>query len=243
MVRGHELGLLLEDLRGNIASPSCQPRTKSMTTTLPWLGNCATPGLRCRRGGASRSPPVEGSEREAGDIARAQATPNSHRRQSSSPGDRVARSLTASGEEPVEPGWEDWLKWRAQGARALALAVRNDHHASIDSFQAAYATFPVGAEATTGEMLRLVSGLVGAGTPPADLLAVLSSDTGKAADLRPLLVAIHKRAGNPVRAPREVEEVAADVGQRFDDAVERMRGITEKDLLLIRAIESLEGTQ
>ena len=56
--------------------------------------------------------------------------------------DRVARSLTASGEEPVEPGWEDWLKWRAQGARALALAVRNDHHASIDSFQAALRHIP-----------------------------------------------------------------------------------------------------
>ena len=79
-----------------------------MTTTLPWLGNCATPGLRCRRGGASRSPAVEGSEREAGDLARGQAAPDSHRRQSSSPGDggRV-RSASVTSSVDVRIGHAD----------------------------------------------------------------------------------------------------------------------------------------
>ena len=137
----------------------------------------------------------------------------------------VIRSLASAG-DPTEVPWADWLRWRAQGARALALAVQRNHRASMDSLQAAYTAFIPDNETTMREMLDLASGLIAAGTPPADLLDVLSSDTGRAADLRPLLVALHKRAGNPVRAPREVEEVAADVGQRFDDAVERMRGIT-----------------
>ena len=132
--------------------------------------------------------------------------------------DSVAQSFTASGEEPVELSWKDWLKWRAQGARALALAVQNDHRASIDSFRAAYARFAVDADATTREMVRLVSGLVAAGASPRDLLAVLSSDTGKAARLRPLVVALHELAGDPVRAPREIKEVAADILERFREA-------------------------
>ena len=105
------------------------------------------------------------------------------------------------------------------------MAVQKNHRASLDSFRAAYAVFFASDEVTMREMLDLVAGLVARGAPPQDLLAVLSSDTGKAAGLRPLIVALHKRAGDSVRAPREVEEVAADIGKRFDDALENIRAV------------------
>ena len=139
--------------------------------------------------------------------------------------ERVARSWPSDEEDPWAGSRVEWLKWRAEGARSLALAVQKNHRASLDSFQAAFAVFFASDEVTMREMLDLVAGLVARGAPPQDLLAVLSSDTGKSAGLRPLIVALHKRAGDSVRAPREVEEVAADIGQRFDDALENIRAV------------------
>ena len=133
----------------------------------------------------------------------------------------VARSLANDGEGPVEAPWAEWVRWRAQGARALAFAVQKDYQASQDSLQAAYNDFIAADEVTTQEAVRLVSGLVGAGSPPEDLLAVLTTDTTKAASLRPLIVALHMYAGKPVRAPREIEEVAADILERFRKAALR----------------------
>ena len=139
--------------------------------------------------------------------------------------EKAAHSWPRDEEDSSAGPWVEWLKWRAEGARSLALAVQKNHRASLDSFRAAYAVFFASDEVTMGEMLDLVAGLVARGAPPQDLLAVLSSDTGKSAGLRPLIVALHKRAGDRIRAPREVEEVAADIGQRFDDVVENIRAV------------------
>ena len=138
----------------------------------------------------------------------------------------VADSWPADGEGSSAGPWTEWLKWRAEGARSLALAVRKEYRASRDSFRAAYAVFPADDEVTTREMLDLVVGLIARGVPPADPLAVLSGDAGKSAALRPLIVALHHHAGDRIRAPREVEEVAADIGRRFAEATKRTRGVT-----------------
>lgn len=136
--------------------------------------------------------------------------------------DALAHSWASSGDEPAAAAI-DWLQWRADGARALARAVQGDHRASLDSFRAAYRSFDADDEVTTSEMLRLVSGLVAAAVPPRDLLAVLATDIGKSASLSPLIVALRGHAGDRVRAPREVEEVAADIRERFREAAVRMR--------------------
>ena len=113
---------------------------------------------------------------------------------------------------------------RARGDKALALAAQKDHRASSASFRAAYAAFvadpDADVEVTTCETVRLVSLLVAAGAPPRDLLTVLDSDPVNSARLHPLVVALQRRAGDRVRAPAEVEAVAADVGRRFDEAEE-----------------------
>ena len=137
--------------------------------------------------------------------------------------ERAAHSWPRDEEDPSAGSWVEWLKWRAEGARSLALAAQQNHRASLDSFEAAYAVFLPNYKTTTQEMLDLVVRLVSRGVPLQSLLAVLSSDTGKSASLRPLIIALHQRADDRTRAPREVEEVAADIGDRFHKAEERMR--------------------
>ena len=134
----------------------------------------------------------------------------------------VARFWTSDSEEFLGVPWVAWLKWRTAGASALALAVRTEHRASIRQFQAAYAAFPPNLEGTMNEMVRLVPALVGAGISPLDLLAVFASDTARSAGFRPLVVALEEHAGNQIRAPREVREVAADIRNRFIESAERM---------------------
>jgi len=137
--------------------------------------------------------------------------------------EETAQSWPGNDEDPLADRWIDWLTWRAEGARSLALAVQENHRAALDSFRAGYAVFIADDEVTMRQMLDLVSSLVARGVPPHDLLAVLARDPTRAASLRPLIVALHQKAGDRVRAPREVEEVAADVRERFHKAKERMR--------------------
>ena len=59
--------------------------------------------------------------------------------------------------------------------------------------------------------------LISTGAPERDLLEVLSADTEKAAALAPLVVALRQRAGEAVRAPPEVLEVAADIRKRIEE--------------------------
>ncbi len=135
----------------------------------------------------------------------------------------VARSWPSAEEDPWAGSRVEWLKWRAEGARSLALAVQKKHRAALDSFQAAYAVFSADDEVTMREMLDLVASLVARNAALHDLLAVLSADTAKSASLRPLIVALHQRVGDRVRVPREIEEVAADILGRFCEAEGRMR--------------------
>ena len=137
--------------------------------------------------------------------------------------DRRAKLLSDPQDgQPPEALWAAWLQWRVMGARALALAVMNDHLASMDAFRAAYAAFPPNYETPVREMLRLVPALVAAGASPQDLLGILTGDIAKVASLQPLVVALHERGGKPVPAPREVREIAIDIHRRFDKARKRL---------------------
>ena len=139
--------------------------------------------------------------------------------------ERVARSWPSAEEDPWAGSRVEWLKWRVEGARSLAQAVQEDHRAALGSFQAAYAVYLPDDEVTMREMLDLVAGLVARGAAPRDLLAILSADTAKSTGLHPLIVALHQRAGDRVRAPREIEEVAVDIRGWFREAEERIRAV------------------
>ena len=109
------------------------------------------------------------------------------------------------------------FRWRTAWARIKALLSLGRQGAAVDAFRAAYALFIPENEEMMGEMLGSVPETIAAGFPEHDLVAVLAEDREKAAALAPLLVALRQRAGESVRAPAEVLEVAEDIRRRIDE--------------------------
>ena len=108
-------------------------------------------------------------------------------------------------------------RWQMAWVRIRALLSLGRRQAAVDAFRAAYAVFVPGNEEMLGEMLGSVPGIIAAGFPERDLVAVLEEDPEKAGALAPLLVALRQRAGESVRAPVEVLEVAEDIRRRIDE--------------------------
>ena len=78
-------------------------------------------------------------------------------------------------------------------------------------FDSVYAAFDPDAETMMPEMLAGVSDLIANGASESDLAEILSRDRQKADALLPLVVALRQTAGETIRAPAEVLEVAADI--------------------------------
>ena len=104
--------------------------------------------------------------------------------------------------------------WRARYVQALALLLKNRRRMAMDVFRSAYAVFVPNNEMMMSEMLQLVPDLIANGVLARDLVEILSG--GKSDALVPLIVALRQRAGEVVRAPVEVLEVAADVNKRIE---------------------------
>ena len=111
-----------------------------------------------------------------------------------------------------------FLRWQAKWMRTHALLVLNEHPAALSVFQSVCAMFVVGNEAMLREMLARVPILIAAGAPERDLVEILSADSKTADALAPLVVALRRLAGEPVRAPAEVLEVAADICKDIEEA-------------------------
>ena len=120
-----------------------------------------------------------------------------------------------------EPSAVTSWRWHAKWMRTHALLVLNDHPAALDVLQSVCAMFVVGNEAMLREMLARVPVLIAAGAPERDLVEILSADSKTADALAPLVVALRRLAGEPVRAPAEVLEVAADVSKDIEEAKSR----------------------
>ena len=103
------------------------------------------------------------------------------------------------------------IDWQAMRLRTNALLHLGDRDAVLEAFRAAYDAFRIGKKTMLREMLDLVLGMIAFGVSERDLAEVLSSDRERADALAPLVVALRKRAGEPVRAPVEVIEVADDI--------------------------------
>ena len=83
----------------------------------------------------------------------------------------------------------------------------------MDVFRSAYAVFAPNDEIMMSDMLKFVTELMAAGVFAGDLVKILSRDEVKSRTLRPLVVALRQHAGEEVREPTEVLEVAADILQ------------------------------
>ena len=125
--------------------------------------------------------------------------------------EEIERRLSAlTGNEKIE------FTWRAKCVRVMALMVQKKRRAAVAAFRSAYAVFVPDNETVMNEMLHFVPQLIANGASERELLEILSSDKEKSDALVPLIVALRLRAGEEVRAPVEVLEVAKDINKDID---------------------------
>ena len=151
---------------------------------------------------------------------------------------RVAKALVLKGERQIEIGrMEEALytcdelerrfgtladeaditfDWRARLMRTKALLAQEKFPAAVDAFSLVYATLILGNETMMREILALVIDLIAAEASAHHLVQVLSSDRRKAETLEPLVVALRELAGESVRAPSEILDVAADIHKKIE---------------------------
>ena len=114
----------------------------------------------------------------------------------------------------------DALKKRSKWVRITALLFLNQPVAAMDVFRSVYYEYADDEERMLDEMLEQVPKLVAAGASDGEVAAVLLSDSDKASALMPLVVALRQRAGEVVRAPTEVLEVAMDIRKQIEAKLE-----------------------
>ena len=107
----------------------------------------------------------------------------------------------------------------ASPATREGMLIQQKHQGAMDAFRSAYAVFVPGSDMMLKELLQLVRALIAAGASERDLVAILLSDKAKSDFLLSLVVALQQRAGETVRAPAEVLEVAADVRERIKETM------------------------
>ena len=129
--------------------------------------------------------------------------------------DRWLASVASKG--VPDGGWWAMVKGTAAGVRAAALAVRGHRQAAIKAFHSAYAVSRLDDELAMRMLTRAAMELAAGGETPRDVIDALSEDRSKAESLTPLLVALRRRAGDTVRAPAEVLEVADDIDRIIDE--------------------------
>ena len=110
---------------------------------------------------------------------------------------------------------------RAIWIRPGSLPIQGHPEIAADLLRFVYMLFVPGERTMTDMMQRIVLDMIVAGAPAHDLVEILSGDVMKAGALTPLIIALLQVAGEAVRAPVEVLEVAADIRERIE---ERMAG-------------------
>ncbi|MCY4025506.1 MAG: tetratricopeptide repeat protein [Acidobacteria bacterium] len=108
--------------------------------------------------------------------------------------------------------------WRAHCVRAHALLVQGERDAALNTWRSICAAFVDDARMLR-EMLARVPVLLDAGAAARDLADILAEDGETADAVAPLIIALRQVAGQSVRAPAEVLEVAAHVRERIEAAI------------------------
>ena len=110
------------------------------------------------------------------------------------------------------------LERQSRWVRTRALLLLEQDTAAMDLFRSIYSKFVPSEETMVDEVMKQVPKLIAAGASVHDLIAVLTIDSEKADKLLPLVVALRQRAGEVVRAPAEVMEIATDIHNRIESA-------------------------
>lgn len=109
------------------------------------------------------------------------------------------------------------LTWRALRGRTKVLLIQGDLPGAVDSFQSLYGILDPNSEAKIRVIVNIAINLVAAGVAPHTLLEILSSSDVREDALRPVIVALRQEAGETVRAPKEILEVASDIREDIQE--------------------------
>ena len=103
------------------------------------------------------------------------------------------------------------LAAKVMKSKSAVLQTQGRLHAAVDSFRSLYAGFEPDNEAMMREVVILLIKLVAAGVDTHTMLEIISSNDLREAALRPVIVALKQEAGEPIHAPDEMLQVAADI--------------------------------
>ena len=104
---------------------------------------------------------------------------------------------------------------RAIWLRPGSLPIQNHPEIAADIFRFVYMLLIIEEKVIIDMIQRIALDMVAAGASAHEMVEILSSDRIKARALRPLIVALRQYAGETVRLPIEVREVAADIRERI----------------------------
>lgn len=102
-------------------------------------------------------------------------------------------------------------------SKSAVLQAQGRLQAAVDSFRSLYAGFEPNNKAMTREVVNLLINLVAAGVDTHAILEIISGDDLREAALRPIVVALRQEAGETVRAPDEMLQVAADIRRQIQE--------------------------
>ena len=109
------------------------------------------------------------------------------------------------------------LAWIAFQGKTKALLIQGDLPTAVDSFRSLYVFLDPGSGAEIRAIVSLVISLVAAGVTPHTLLKILASNDVREDALLPVIVALRQEAGETVRAPEEILEVASDISKGIQE--------------------------
>ncbi len=109
-----------------------------------------------------------------------------------------------------------WFEWQTMFMRTRVLMALKKYREALEAFRLGYAASTLNDEVTMQAIQLIVLELIVKGALERDLIEILSSDKEKSDALVPLIVVLRLRAGEEVRAPVEVLEVAKDINKDID---------------------------
>ena len=105
----------------------------------------------------------------------------------------------------------------AAWTRMKAFLIQEKRTAALDAYRSALAMYKFRDDEEVREFLFFTTEAVAGGAPASDILEALDANSEISAQLAPLRVALHRRAGEAVRAPAEIVAVADRVDRMIEE--------------------------
>ena len=109
------------------------------------------------------------------------------------------------------------VRWRAMGSRIHALVLEGDESAAVRVFRRMCDDLDVADREMAGKIVWDTIDLIAAGAAPGVFADALADCAEDCEELVPLVAALGKLAGRPVRVPEEFEKVVGDIVRTIEE--------------------------